>query len=169
MAKKTEIYKPLKNLEGETWEKENKGLGYKNGNGEWVEGDYYVSNKGRRKLRYKQITKEGIVYKEKLSNSGEVMPKTLIDGNEWKRDMTFLVEKYDFYNNKKRKRYIDKTIAMILYYIIKGPDTVRKELDIPAWDKFDEQVDYMYPSEVKYIKKVYDEYLTLKYTKQILG
>jgi hypothetical protein len=57
MAEKTEIYKPLKNLEGETWKKENKGLGYKNGNGEWVEGDYYVSNKGRRKLRYKQITK----------------------------------------------------------------------------------------------------------------
>lgn len=169
MTKKTEIYRPIKNLEGEVWEKENKGLGYINGNGKWVEGDYYVSNKGRRKLKYKQVTKTEIIYRERLSNSGEIMPKILMDGNEWKRDKEFLREKYEFYNNKKRKRKIDKTIAMILYYLLNGPITVLKELDIPSWDKFDEQVDYMFPSEVAYIKKVYDDYTTFKATKKIMN
>ena len=58
---------------------------------------------------------------------------------------------------------------MILHYLINRPMTVLKELDIPSWDKFDEQVDYMFPSEVAYIKKVYDEYTTFKATKKIMN
>ncbi len=117
------------------------------------------------KSREEQAKKKNKTTKQKKvkRKRKEIYVSDVLD--EWKTDKEFLIEKYNFYYCKKRKRKIDKDIAMILYYIINGT----KELDIPDADVWEKQIDFMFPSQVAYIKKVYDNYLTDKFTKKILN
>lgn len=163
-------YFTIPDIEGETWEKENKGFGYfSHSQNKWVEGDYYVSNKNRRKLKFIEETKTEIRHREKLSNSGMVIPTTYSNNeNNLVGDKEFLTQKLHFYRNKKRKREIDRKIETLIENILKGNVNDLSTYYATHINKNTDDVELHTAEEVYYLCKVYDTYLTNKYSKEIM-
>ena len=119
-------------------------------------------------------TKKKIKPKVKKKNAVKPKKEEFYYLDKWKNDKEFLNEKLDFYNSKKRKRPIDRIIAKILYHVLNG--TEQELIDNYGKNTLFEEIfgkpqniEEIYYPEICYIKTIYNDFLTKKYTKEILN